>query len=887
MKSRTRSFFRNLWRGGRIDRELDDELRAFVDMTVDEKKAAGLGEEEARRHALVELGGLDQVKERVRDVRAGALVDQVRQDLVYSVRLLRKHAGFTAITVGTIALGIGSSTAIFSVVDTVLFRPLPYAHPDSLVKFCGTGPRDLACDDDFLPAELERLREQRDVFEHVAADDGTGATVVRPDGTRETLGVGLVTTNWLSTLGVRPAIGRDFAGQEGQPGFDRVVILTNDYWRRHFNSNTSVVGGTLTFDGMAHTVIGVLPPNVLRFYADVLKPLVTTTYSDNSLDLIARLRPGVTPARATLRTETVGRQLETDLPASNRSRRLTLRPLGKYYATVQRKAEQGLILMLGAVGVVLLIACANVANLMLARAGARRRESTLRAALGASRGRLVRQFVLESLLLFVAGGAVGVLVARLSIDWLSALAISGGYVPERMFVATDARVLGFSLLLSLATGLLFGLGPAIQASRVDLNAGLRESTQTLTNDVRRGRARRLLIVTELALSLVLLAGFGLLIRSFERVYTTSGGFDPDNVIVTDSDGGRSFPEAMTFWRAAVERARAIPGVASVALTSRPPVHGARRQRFAIDARSPVPPDEPPEAGDILISADYFRTLRIPLLKGRAFTEADSETSPPVAVISESLARRYFGKTDPIGRRISVLEQAPMTCCVTPRPVEGVWREVVGVVGDVRQRNVDEAPAVTIYRPYAQIVEHDMYLVLRASTTADAGRIVGALRSQLITVDTRRDWWNIRAMWEVIRESESIRLRRFVLILLGSFAAMAMVLAAVGIYGVASSIVVERTKEIGIRMALGATRTVVLRQMLREMLTLAAGGLIVGSAVALGLARLIRTMLFGVTATDGVTYFAVSVLLCGIVVLATCLPARRAMRIDPMVALRYD
>jgi putative ABC transport system permease protein len=543
--------------------------------------------------------------------------------------------------------------------------------------------------------------------------------------------------------------------------------------------------------------------------------------------------------------------------------------------------------MLGAVGLVLLIACANVANLLLARAGGRRRECVIRSALGASRGRLVRQLLIESMLLFVLGGALGVLVARFSVDSLTALAVSGGYVPERMAVAADLRVLGVALLMSLVTGLAFGLAPALQASKVDLNAGLRDSTHMVSSGMRRGRARRLLIVSELALSLVLLVGFGLLIQSFHRVYVTSGGFDPENVLVTESDGGRSFPEAMAFWRAALERARGLPGVTSAALTSRPPVHGARRQHFIIEGRPVVSPDETAQAGDILVSAEYFQTLRIPLLKGRGFTGMDNESSRPVVIISQSLARRYFRDENPVGSHVSLLEHSPMTCCSAPASVESVWREVVGVVGDVRQANPDEEPALTLYRPYTQIVEHDMYLVLRARSGADASRIGTELRSRLIGMNPNKEWSEARTMSQVIHDSESIRLRRFALILFGSFASIALILAAVGVYGVTSSAVAERTREIGIRIALGATRPLVFGHVVGEMMAVAAAGMAVGAAGAIALTRLIRTMLFDVSTTDGATYLGVTVLLGGVVLVASCVPARRAMQVDPVTALRHE
>lgn len=886
LRSRIRSIVRNLLFRRRVERDLDEELRAYVEMDIDEKQRAGAAEDDARRRALVEFGGIDQVKERVRDVRAGALADEVYQDVAYAVRLLRKHASFTTVALATLALGVGAATAVFSVVDTVVFRPLPYEHPERLVKICGTSAADRACDDDFSASELEALRRTSGVFEQVAGDDGRSATLGAADGGGQPIGVGLVTDDWLSTLGVRPLIGRDFQPDEARVGHDRVVILTHDYWRRHFNSDPGALGTTLTLDGTSHTVIGVLPRNVLRDYADVLIPLDIAEYRAQSLDVFARLKPGWTLAQAGAAVAAVGRHVEPRTGGADLDRRLTVEPLGKYYASVPRRATEGLLLMLLAVGMLVLIACANVATLLLARGSGRRHEALIRAALGASRGRLVRQFLVESLVLSVVGGALGVLVARLSIGGLTALAVSGGYVPDHLEVTADLRVLGVSLALSLVTGLAFGLVPALQASNIDLRAGVRESSGG-SGGQRRGRAGRLLVVAELALTLVLLAGFGLLIRSFQQVYAASGGFDPDNVLITGSDAGQSFADAVAFWRGALERARAVPGIASAALTSRPPIAGARHTPFLLEGQAIAAETALSHADDVLVSPDYFRTMQIPVLKGRAFTNADTGSSQPVVIVSESLARRYFGGANVIGRRIRLLDQSPLTCCSAPAPVDHVWRDVVGIVGDVRQAGLDDAPAVTIYRPYTQIVEHDMFLVVRAASPSQAGRVTADLRGPLASVDPARHWSSIRPMWQIIRTSGSIRLRRFVLILLGGFAAAGLLLAALGVYGVASRVVADRTREIGLRIALGATRPSVFFDVFRRMMVLAAGGAAIGIATAFALARLIRTMLFGVGPADGVTYLGAALLLAVVVLLASGLPARKAARVDPIVALKSD
>jgi putative ABC transport system permease protein len=491
----------------------------------------------------------------------------------------------------------------------------------------------------------------------------------------------------------------------------------------------------------------------------------------------------------------------------------------------------------------------------------------------------------ENLLLFAIGGIGGVLLAQLLVGSLTAFAISGGYMPERMVVALDARILAAAIAMSIVTGLVFGLIPAMQASRVDVNAGLRASAPTATTD--RGRARRLLIAAEVALSLVLLAGFGLLTRSFVRVYANGAEFDPAEIIVTASDGGRSFREAMLFWRAALDRVRMLHGVSSAALTSRPPANDVRSKGVVIEGHAPVAEEDAPLADDVLVSDAYFETMRIPLVRGRTFTLADDASSAPVVIISESVARRHFGGADPIGRSIRLLEKLPMTCCATPGPVEGVWRRIVGVVRDIRQANLDDGPSATIYRPYGQIVEHDMFLVLRASSSADAGRLTRDLRTQLLAVDPAHDWMTPRPMWQMIRDSESIRLRRFVLTLLGTFAALALILAAVGIFGVASSVVAERTREIGLRMALGATRTAVFRQIVGEMAALAVAGTAAGLIAAAALTRAIRAMLFGVSPADAATYVAVAMVLGVVVLIASWIPARKATRIDPLVALRLE
>ena len=885
LQSRAASFFRNIFQWQRAERDLDDEVRAYLDLVIAEKRRDGLSDEDARRAALVEIQGVEQVKESVREVRAGAAAEQLWKDFADSIRALFRQRAFTAAVVTTLALGIGANTAIFTIVDTIFWRPLPYEDAARLVKICGNALGQ-PLDDISLPDFID-IQHQNRSFEAVAADDGQGF-VVQHGSSRESANGAFVTTGWLSTLGVTPRLGRAFRPEEAQPGLNRVVILTDEYWRRGFASDPNVIGTTLSIDRRPFTVIGVLPPNVLRYFSDFLEPLVPEEYPSGrghrDLDVFARLRSGVTPAQAQTDLDAIARRLEREYPSTNTGRRLSAVPLGKDYAALDPKARQGLLLTFGAVGLVLLVACVNVTSLLLARAIARKREYVLRAALGATRARLVRQLLIETLLLFVAGGALGLAIAMWSVESLRAFAVAGGYVPERVAIAVDARVFAFSLIVSIVCGTIFGIGPALQASSVDLNEGLRDSGHAHSSGSGRARARRALIVSELVLSLLLLAGFGLLMRSYRHVQANASDLAADRILETSAEGGRSFSSAVAFWTAMLAHARAVPGVQWAAVTSRPPVHGARQQRFSVSGHLAAAAAEP-RAGDILVSADYFRAMGIPIVKGRAFTEQDNASAPPVVIISRTVARRYFPNEDPIGQRLSLDERAPMTCCSAAGPVAGVWREIVGVADDVRQANLDDAPAATLYRPYSQIVEHDMYLMVRVGAGSDVGRVAADLQSRLLAAAPGAEWVDVVTFQRVIDGSGSIRLRRFVLVLLGTFAALALVLAGVGLYAVMAYFVAERRREIGIRVALGATRRMVLGHVLTEAMRLALAALVLGAIATPLLSRLIGSMLFGVTGTDALTYVAVWALLAGVALTASYVPARRAAHVDPILALR--
>jgi putative ABC transport system permease protein len=814
------------------------------------------------------------------------MLDDLARDVIYGLRIARRNPGFTTAAVVTLGLGIGVTTTTFTVADAIIFRPLPYAQPERLVKVWGRSSAHPT--DNMALADFTGVEGLTAIFEQVGADDGMGVRV--EDGqTSHAANGALVTAEWLTTLGVRPALGRGFLAEEFLPASDDVVILTHVYWQRRFGADPAVIGRSLRIDGNPTTIVGVLPANVLRYGADLLRPLVIGTYPPSreyrNLDVVARLRPEATIASAQAAVDVLARQLDLAYSSPNANREFSVAQLGKNYASIGPGAAQSLMLMLGAVALVLLIACVNVANLLLARAITRERECAIRTALGASRGRLSRQLLIENLLLFVAGGGLGCFLAWWSLDLMTALGVSGGYIPERLLVSLDARVLGFAALVTLITAATFGLAPALRGAAVSVSHGLKEASQNERGGSSRARTRRVLIVAELALSVVLLVGCGLIVRSLLGLYANVNGFEPDRLLETGSDAGREFAPALMKWRAALERARGIPGVESAALSSRPPIHGARLQSFSVSGRPAVDHALEPRAGDILISPDYLRTMGIPLRTGRAFTELDAHTSTPVVIISETLARQQFPGEDPIGQRIRLNERSPLSCCVVAAPVDGVWREIVGVAGDIRQANLDEAPAATIYRPYGQIFEHDMFLLIRTRTDRDTAPVAAALATELRSVDPSMFWSPVQSMHQSIAESGSVRTRRFVVQILSGFSVLALALAAVGLYGVMAYLVIERRREIAVRMALGATRSVLFKQILGEAGRLLLVGLFAGAIATRWLSRWIASLLFGVTTTDLATHLVVFLVLGTVGLLASYLPARRAAGVDPMIALR--
>jgi putative ABC transport system permease protein len=797
------------------------------------------------------------------------------QDMRYGARTLLKKPGFTSIAVTTLALGIGANTMIFSVVNAVLLRPLPYAESDRLMWVTESGPDYIG---DPIPGpDFLDWSERSHSLTGIAAytDESLNLTGA---GDPDRLLCGKVTADFFALLGVAPLLGRAFLPVEDSPGGARVVMMSYGLWQRRFGADPSVLGNQLALNGESYTVIGVLPP-AFRFHQpfELWLPLALDPASERKgervhlLDVIARLKPGVSAEQAEAEMETLLRQSEQAQP-----RRVTMSGARVNFTPLQKRivgeVRLAMLVLLGAVGFVLLIACANVANLLLARAIERRREMAVRAALGASRWRLIRQLLVESLLLALAGGALGTLLALWGVDLLVKLSPSGltGEVARVARIAVDNTALGFTLAASILTGLLFGLAPALAASGVDLIESLKDGARRAAP---RALLRRLLVVGELALALTLLVGAGLLVKSFLRLRAVETGFNPQNLLAMrislPLNVYREGHQRTAYFQQLLARIEQLPGAHSAGIINHPPLVG--EAMIAVVSAAGAPAAERKQMIPIgVASADYFRTMGIPLLAGRVFSDSDIEGAPPVTVISQSLARRSFPGQDPLGKQL----RGPMSL----KPLT-----VVGVVGDVRRQGLAEAPAAEIYLPYQQARAASMTLMIRADR--DPINLIAAARAQALAVDRDQPIYDARTMED--RLAELVAPQRFNLFMLSLFAALALSLAAIGVYGVMAYSVTQRTHEIGVRVALGAQSRDVLRLVMKQGMTLALIGVAIGLIISLALTRLMKGLLFGVSATDPMTFIVIALSLTVVALLACWLPARRAARVDPMVALKYE
>jgi putative ABC transport system permease protein len=812
------------------------------------------------------------------------------QDLRYGLRMMLKSPAVSLLAVAALALGIGANTAIFSVVNTVLLRPLPFEHPEQLVMVWETHDFARKLGFDFIPASnaaFADFEKQNHVFDRMAAIDFW--TVNLTGGTQpERIEGARVSANLFPLLKVEPMVGRVFTPEEEKPGSAHVVIISYGSWQSRFGGDAKVVGQSIALDGEQYSVIGIMPrefsfpqnaglPAYFSFAnrTDLWTPRVLpekeiANRGSHHMAAIARLRSGVTVGQAQAELSTIASRNEQQYPEESKGFGALVLPL---HEQVVGKSRATILMLLGVVGFVLLIACANVANLLLARSSVRQKEVAIRTALGASRSRVIRQLLTESVLLAGVSGTIGVLLAMWGVDLL--VALSPGNIPRTSEIGLDSRVLLFTCAVSLLTGVVFGLAPALQTSNPNLQESLKEGGRGGTTSLRRARMRSLLIVSEVALSLMLLIGAGLLIKSFVRLRNVSPGFDVRNVLTVNVPLPRrpdpDDAKIASFFKSVLEKVKAIPGVESAGAISHLPLSGSEElDGFEIEGRPAPESLENIQTADFRVcSTDYFETLHIPLLNGRYFSEHDKADSPGVLIIDETFASRFFPGEDPIGKRISIGKAKLLT--------------IVGIVSGIKHSSLEADLKPAMYRPLMQSSWEEMTLTVRSKLPAE--KLTAAIREQVAAVDKDQPIAKVQTMESLF--AKAVAPQRFQMILVALFASLALVLAIVGIYGVMAYSVTQRTHEIGIRMALGARRLDVLKLVMAQGLVEGLVGIAIGLAGAFALTRLLSSLLYGVSATDPLIFTGVSLLLGLVALLACYFPARRATVVDPMTALRYE
>jgi putative ABC transport system permease protein len=889
--------------------EIVEELAQHLDDRYNDLCAGGASDSEATRGALSELDEsdglarallrevpnmdrIDDASPMVPGLRSESIRDAVSHDVRYAVRMFRKNPGFTAVVVMTLALGVGATTAIFSLVDGVMLRPLPYPESDRIMilsEMVRAGGQGMS----ISWPNFQDWRDQNRVFEHFGAYRGVVVNLTGGDRP-ERLNGSVASCGVFKALGVPPLLGRAFLPEEDRAGSDRVAIISERLWRSRFSQEPGLVGRALNLNGQAHTIVGVMPA-ATRFpsrLTDVWLPLglfVNTFPADRGahpgLTAIGKLKPGVTFDQASANMDTVARQLEQHYPESNRDHAVAMTP---YYEQIVRNIRPALFTLVGAVSFVLLIGCANLANLTLAKADGRQREIAVRAALGADRRRIVQQLLTESVLLALTGGALGALLAAWAVK--AFVAQRPASIPRIDLVAVDLRVLVFTGIVAVGTGIIFGLAPALRASRADLLTPLKEAVRA-SSSLAAGRVRSFLVIAEVGLALVLLIGAGLMIRSFSRLTAIDPGFRPDHVVtmrVTLPEAEYPNPVRWTaFHQELMRRVAGLPAVDAAGLNSAVPLEGGGSESPVIAEGQPLPGHNRDDTMCLfqISSPDYFRAMGIDVLKGRPFTDTDTADSVPVAVVDETLARRLFPNVDPIGRRIAFEFRGHST--TEPKPI---WREVVGVVRHVHHYGMTgEPPFVQVYAPLLQLPlwyqERRPSMALVARTALEPQLLTTAIREQVAAIDRNIPVYGIQTMNDYL--AQNIEQPRMNVFLLGSFGALALVLAMIGIYGVLSYSVTERTREIGVRMALGATRGDVLRLVVGRGMTLATIGIVLGLGASWGLARYLRSLIFEISPHDPATLVSIVALLTLVACVASYLPGRRATRVDPLLALRYE
>ena len=875
-----------MWRR-RQDEELDEEIAGHLRMAIADRVARGESPEQAARAARLEFGNVRLIKETTRDTWGWIAIEQVLQDVRYALRMLRKAPGFTVVAVATLALGIGANTAMFSVINAVLLRPLPFPSPDALVAVSSVdlrrGPSQGASMSTSYPDFFD-WRSMLQAFEHLSSYRDASFTLV--DGGRSLQVEGAVVSSELfSTLRTPPALGRGFRIEDERGG--DVAVISDGLWRSRFAAAPDIVGRPVVLSSRPFTIVGVMPAGfqfpIKAPATDIWITLaedarvenaddtpMTTERGAHLLKVIGRLRPDATIASAQADLDVINATLQRDFPISNVATGVRVsRQLDALVGDTRRP----LLILLAAVGCVLLIACVNLANLLLARGAGRTAEIAMRAALGASAPRLVRQFLTESLALAVLGTACGLAVAYGSI------ALLARWSPVELRgldqIGIDGAVLAFTVSISLLSALAFGLVPALQAARIDPMPGAQGSLRT-TAGVNQRRLRGALVVAETAIGVVLLVGAGLLLRSFDRLMRTPAGFDPDHVVTakfTLPDARYSYPRKVAFYDSLLADLGALPGVDAIAATAPLPLSGSQ---FSISFQQPAegPGSERHSSDFGIVSPGYFRAMHIPLVSGRDFTAADSDSAPRTIIVNESFVRRYFPGANPIGQRI----QPGLATTEKETP----WREIVGVVGDIRHRSPGEAARPAYFVPYAQGLITSLRLVIRARDTSGIGEDV---RTLMAGKDPEIAVYDVKTMEQYL--ATTVASSRFQTLLLSLFAGVGLALTVVGLYGVMAYGVAQRTREFGIRLALGARPAEVRRLVMRGGLVLVAVGLAIGVVAAAFATELLTGALYGVNRLDPATFIAVAAVLLGVSALASYLPARRATRVDPMRALRSE
>jgi putative ABC transport system permease protein len=882
--SRFRSWPRALFRRARAESEMDAELRFHIDSRAGDLLRSGLSRQEALRRARIEFGGLENFKEECRDANHSNLFDSFLHDVRFALRMLRKSPGFTVVAILTLALGIGANTAIFSVVYAVLLKPLPYPDPAQLVSMFEANVKKGVQETGSSYIDFAQWQQQNRTFIFIAAATRHDLTFTG-HGEPAELNTIVVTPDYLPLLGAKPLIGRLFSPGDGKKGAAPVVIVSETFWRGRFGSDPRIVGRPITLDQRPFTVVGVMPAGFRSpFFSgqqDIWIPLAQDPLFGAWMDrrgghwlpVIGRIRPGVSIAQARADMESVSANLAREFPAEDAGWTVHLTPLQREITGDDRVP---LFVLLGAAGLVLLIACANIANLFLARAVSRGREMALRRALGAPRARIIRQLLTESALLGLFGAIAGILCAYWGIHALTSFLPAD--LPQFHPVTLDLRVLAFALVLSAVASLGFGLAPAVLAARSPLEANLKEGASRSGEGRQRHRARRFLAASEIALALVLIVAAGLLLRSLLALTSVNPGFNVARIVKAEVSLPRFQYTTPRQWNAfaneMLERIQSQPGLRDSALVCPVPLADDQvNLAFSLPGAPPLAPGTPNGADFASVSPAYFRVMEIPLLRGRIFNDLDSPTSPRVAIVGEALARAYFSNGSPIGKQIAI--GFP--------PQTDVVREIVGVVADVHQKSLHQDPGPMVHVPFSQQPFWGSPVVIRTSQSASA--VAAAVRQVVWSIDPNLPVTDIASMPDAL--ASSVAEPRFRTWLVGLFGLVALVLSAAGIFGVISYSVSTRTREFGVRLALGARPREILKMVLGEGLRLAAVGLGVGAVAALALAQLLKSVLFGVAASDPLTFIGTATFLLAVALAACYIPARRATRIDPVVALRYE